>query len=373
MPQRTRPARSGLLALRLASQRLSRHGLRTPAEVVAWMGAVQAQDFGASRWALGARLPGVAEAEVAREISEGRILRTHLFRGTWQLVTPADLRWMLELVAPRLLARVASRERELGLDDAAFRRSRTVLARALAAGRHLTRHELGAALERGGIPAAGPRLSHLLWRAELEGLICSGELRGSRPTHALLDDRAPPPRSRPARDRALCELALRHVRGRGPVTQADLATWAGITLADAREGLEAARPAILPERIGGQVHWLAADAAAAGTPAVHLLPAFDEYLIGYRDRSAMLEDGHARRVNAGGGLLAPCVLAGGRVVGIWSRKRSRETVEISTALFDAGTPDLERAVSAAGRRYAEFLGLAALGSPRSGTRSRASR
>ncbi len=321
------------------------------------MGALQAQDFGASRWAVGARLPGVAEAEVERALSQGSILRTHLFRGTWQLVTPADVRWMLALVAPRLLGGGrTSRERDLGLDAATFRKSRTALARALAPGRHLTRDQLGAALEGGGIPAAGPRLSHLLQRAELEGLVCSGALRGRSATYALLDERAPAPRSPPRRAEALRELALRYVRGRGPAALADFVAWAGITVAEARAGLEAARPALLSETIAGQVQWRAADGAAARGPAVHLLPAFDEYLVGYRDRSAVLEEGPTRRLVTRNGIFSPCIVSGGRVVGLWSRSAARGGVTLALAPFAA---ELPRAVAAAVRRYGEFLGMAA--------------
>lgn len=350
------PRDAGLLALRLASQRLTPHRLRTPAEVVAWMGAMQAQDFGASRWAVGARLPCVTETEVERAISAGAILRTHVFRGTWQLVTPADVRWMLALVGPRLLARRTSRERELALDAATFRRSRAVLARALAPGRHLTRQELGAALERGGIPAAGPRLSHLLQRAELEGLVCSGALRHRSPTYALLDERAAAGRAPLPRQEALRELALRYVRGRGPAAPADFAAWAGITAADARAGLEAARPALASETIADQVHWRTADGAAARLAAVHLLPAFDEYLVGYRDRGAMLDDGLARRLVTRNGIFSACIVSGGRVVGLWARTATRTAVAVELAPFGG---ELPRAVAAAARRYGEFLGLPA--------------
>lgn len=322
------------------------------------MGAIQGQDLGASRWAVGLRLPGLPETAVERAISDGAILRTHVFRGTWQLVTPADVRWMLALVASRLVAGRAGRERELGLDAATFRRSRAALARALAPGRHLAREELAAALEAAGIRAEGPRLSHLLQRAELEGLVCSGELRRRRATFALLDARAPPPRTPPRRDEALRELALRYVRGRGPVTVSDFTWWAGITVADARAGLEAARPAIATEAIAGQVQWRALEGAGGPRPGVaHLLPAFDEYLVGYRDRSAMLDGEHARKVNAGGGLLAPCVVAGGRVIGLWGRTASRRKVEVEVEALEPGAPAFTRAVAAAGRRYAAFLGL----------------
>ncbi len=354
------PARPGardpsLLAQRLASQLLGAHALGSPAAVVGWMGALQAQDFGASRWAVGVRLPRSTEADVARAISDGGIIRTHLLRGTWQLVAAEDLRWMLDLLGARVLAARASRERRLGRDAAPLRRSRRILERALA-GRHLTRDELAAALARGGVTVDGIRLAHVVQRAELEGLVCSGELRGRTPTFALLDGRAPPARGRLRRDEALRELALRHARGRGPVTAADLAWWAGISLRDARDGLEAARPDLHAERAGAELRWWASDGPRPVRPrGALLLPAFDEYLLGYRDRGAALAEEHVRLVNDGGGMLAPCVIIAGRVLGVWRRSGSTKAQALEVVPFAPLAAAAERSLHPAAQRYAEYL------------------
>lgn len=341
-----------VLSARLGAQLLGDHDRRTPAAVVEWMGAIQAQDLGAARWAVGVRLPGSTDAEVASAISTGTVLRTHVFRWTWQLVVPADLRWMLELVRPRTLPAQARRERALGLDARVLRRSRRVLERALSPGRHLTRAELMEAFARGGLAVDGVRLSHLLGRAELEGLVCSGELRGRTPTWALLDTRVPPGRALRA-DEALREVALRHARGRGPVTAADLAWWAGITLRDARAGLEAGRPALVSERAGGAEHWRAAEGPRPARPGGVLLPAFDEYLVGYRDRRAALAEEHARRLTEGGGMLAPCLVVNGRVVGLW-RRAEAGAPRPALAPFAPLPPAALRALEVAARRYREF-------------------
>lgn len=350
------PARaSSLLRLRLAAQLLGPHDRRTPAEVVGWMGAVQAQDLGASRWAVGVRLPGSTDAGVGQAISEGQLLRVHLFRGTWQLVAPADVRWMLALVGPRVLAPRAARERQLGLDARLLRRALRLIERALAGGRHRTRAELAEALSLGGVRVAGLALAHVIQRAELSGLVASGALRGRTPTFALLDERAPPG---PRLDRtdALRELALRYARARGPVTAEDLAWWSGLTLRDARQGLESARPALAAARIEGKVCWLATGGAlpAPGRGAV-LLPAFDEYLVGYRDRRAALAEEHARRVNEGAGMLAPCLVVGGRVMGLWSRAPSAQAFEVELTLFEALAPPSRRSLAAAVHRYGQFM------------------
>lgn len=219
---------------RLAVQQIARHSFATPRELVAWLGAVQAQDYAGAKWAVALRLRGApTDASIERALADGDVLRTHALRGTWQLVAPADVRWILSLVAPRLVARNATRYRELALDAATFRRCNTALVRALRGGDHLTRAELAAALQDAGIATGGQRLAFLLQRAELEALVCSGARRGRQSTYALLDHRAPDSRALPERDQALAELAGRYFRSRGPATVEDFTWWSGLTAADA--------------------------------------------------------------------------------------------------------------------------------------------
>jgi hypothetical protein len=352
-----------LVARRLAAQQIGPPALTDPAELVSRMGAVQAQDPVGARWALGLRLRGrPVEATISRALAEGEILRTHVMRWTWQLVTPADLHWMLPLVAPRLVTRAARRHRELALDAATFRRSHVAFERALRDGAHLTRGELGAALRAAGIAVDGPRLSHLLGHAELHALVCSGAPRGKQATWALLAHRAPPTRAPLSRDQALAELARRYFRSRGPATAADFAWWSGLRPVDARAGLAAVEAELASDDVEGTIYWRARDAARSPGPApapagAFLLPAFDEYLVAYKDRTAMLAARDARRINAGGGMLAPCVVVDGRVVGTWRRSLGRAGVMIELALFaKPATADRARIVEAA-ERYAAFLGL----------------
>src|SRR3954469_11974682 len=239
-------AQAVVAAQRLAAQQIARSAFTTPAELVAWMGAIQAQDPLAGRWALGLRLGGSSGAAgraratadaIAHALADGSVLRTHVMRWTWQLVTPADLHWMLPLVAPRLMARAARRHRELALDATTFRRAEAAFTRALADGAHRTRAELGAALRAAGIAPDGQRLPHLLGHAELQGLLCSGAPRGNQATWALLARRAPHPGAELPREEALAELARRYFRSRGPATAADFAWWSGLSPADARAGL----------------------------------------------------------------------------------------------------------------------------------------
>lgn len=351
---------SEIARLRLRNQRLSSAPLASPADAARRLGAVQAQDYLGSLWALGLRLPRVTEAEVERAVADASVVRSWPLRGTLHFVAAEDLRWMLRLCAPRTVARAAHRYRQLELDEATFAKSRRVLARALRGGGRLTRPELAAALERAGIPTGGQRLIHLLNRSALDGVTCYAARRGKQFTFALLDEWAPADR-RLRREEALAELAGRYFTSRGPATLRDFVWWSGLATADARAGLEAAGARLSREVFDGETYWLPSSAPAAreGAPAAYLLPAFDEYTVAYRDRGAVLDSSHAPLVNAGGGVLSPVVVVGGRVVGTWKRELKRDSVIISTNLFAALRASGRRAVEEAARRYGEFLGLPA--------------
>ena len=228
-----------LVRMRLRNQKLARSEFREPGDVVAWLGAAQAQDYPSAKWAIGMRANGITDADVERAFNEGTVLRTHFLRPTWHFVTPADIRWMLTLSGPRVHAVNASYYRKFGLDSATLARSRATLERALQSGTHLTRSELASALRRAGIAADGPRLAYLVMHAELDQVICSGARRGKQFTYALLDQRVQGVAT-VARDEALAELTRRYFSSRGPATLRDYVWWSGLTVRDARAGIEMA-------------------------------------------------------------------------------------------------------------------------------------
>lgn len=342
---------------RLDRQLISRQRFSAPAEVVAWLGGMQAQDYLAALWALGLRTPQATQAAVEAAIADGSVIRTHLFRGTWQYVARGDVRWMLALVGARVIAAGASRYRQLALDARTLERCRELFTAALEGGRQLTRKEMGDVLARGGITAMSTRLLHVLGHAELAGVICSGGRRGKQATYALLDDRVPPARAK-ARDEALAALAARYFQSRGPATDRDLAWWTGLTLADAREAIQLVRTDLIAERVDGETYWMAdGSVVSRRSPSAHLLPAFDEYLIGYQERGALLDPAHVRKVNAGGGILSPVALVDGRVIGIWKRTLGKDAVAIAVRPFGRVGRGEREAVAKAAERYARFLGL----------------
>lgn len=351
---------SEVARLRLDRQGISVGRFKNPADAVRWFGAVQAQDYLGSLWALGLRLPGAAETSVERAVADGSIVRTWPLRGTLHFVAAEDVRWMLGLLGARTVARAAGRYRQLGLDEATFARSRRVLERELQGGRQLTRPELAAALERQGVATDGQRLIHLLNRSALEGLTCYAGRRGRQFTFALLDEWAPSSK-RLSREEALAELAGRYFRSHGPATLQDFVWWSSLTTADARAALEAARPGLRREDIDGVTYWLSPSApAAGGGQAAHLLPAFDEYTVAYKDREAVLHPSHTRPANAAAAALGPAVVIDGRVVGTWKRTLKRESVFIEASPWATLKRAERSALDAAARRYGEFLGLPAV-------------
>jgi hypothetical protein len=324
---------------------------------VGWLCAVQSQDFAGAKWAVGSRLRSSGDSRVERAYDEGAILRTHLLRPTWHFVLPVDIRWLLDLTAPRIKASIRHRHRKLELDAHTLRRAIATLARALESSGERTRDELRQSLREAGIPSVGvERMAHILMWAELEGLVCSGARRGKQFTYALLDDRAPRARTRD-RDEALAELAGRFFRSRGPATVQDFAKWAGLTVADARAGLEDAKADLRREAVDGREHWFPTTRAAPlASPAAHLLSIYDEYISGYKDRSAIVAPGHAKKLVGMGNALTAVIAVDGRIVGTWKRTLTARVVTVETRPFEPLGKREQAAVSAAAGRYAKYLG-----------------
>jgi hypothetical protein len=281
-------------------------------------------------------------------------------RGTWHLVAPADLRWLLELLGPGVRKSAERRHRQLGLTPRLLARCQAVLERALDEAGPLTRDELRAALERAGVPTHEQRLSHLLVDAELGGLVCSGPMKGASPTWALLDGRVPRARAR-TREAALAELARRYFASRGPATLEDFRWWAGLTAADAREAHALARHELEADDADGRaLFWVESGGAGASDA---LLPPFDEFLIAYQDRRDVLDARHVKRLNAGGGVIRPVVVHGGRVVGTWrrtlSRRRAGDVVAVEPTWFGPAPTTVTRRFREHAARYARFLGVTA--------------
>jgi hypothetical protein len=351
-----------IVSRRLRTQRLAGAGFTRPEDVVGWLGAVQSQDYGPAKWAVGSRQPRASDAAVERAFAEGRILRTHVLRPTWHFVLPADIRWLLTATAPRIQAGNAGRYRRLGLDAETLRRGEQLLAGALRGGEQLTRPELAEVLTKGGIDVQGQRLPHLLMNAELNAVICSGARRGLQQTYALLDERAPDARDL-TREEALVELARRYFTSRGPATAKDFATWASLTLAEVKASIEAAGSSLRREEIGGVAFWSGADqsarAPALRSPMVRLVQGYDEYIMGYTETKGVLARPGSGWAPATPPVFALVVLLDGRVAGFWKRTVKREEVIVEAALLEPFGAARLQALEDEAVRYGAFLGLGA--------------
>jgi len=325
---------NGLVSARLNNQKLSSSKLGKAVDVVRWFGAVQAQDFNAAKWALALRMRKATDAVIEEAFNKGEILRTHVMRPTWHFVAPEDIRWLLQLTAPRVNLRAGPNYRKFELDTAVFKRSNKIFTKELQGGKYLTRPALKTLLNAAGIDANdGVRLAHILLRAELDGVICSGPRIGKQFTYALLEERAPVARTL-ERDEALAELTRRYFRSHEPATLQDFVWWSGLTVEDAKRGMAQV----------GTPH--SARTKQSSPNSAHLLPAFDEYFVAYKDRQI-----------AGGSLstwdvLGPTFIIDGIAAGTWKRTNSGSIdLNPSRALTKSEELALKQAVD----RYSTFI------------------
>jgi DNA glycosylase AlkZ-like len=347
-----------IVAGRLSTQHLAGRGFRTPADVVRWFGAVQAQDYPGALWAVGMRTVGATEASVEQAVSSRAIVRTWPLRGTLHFTAPEDLRWMLAHCAPRTVARAAPRFKQLELDQRTLARGAALVIKALEGGHQLSRPQLYARMERAGIATRASRGVHILWKCAHDGLICFAGRDGKQHTMALLDEWLPPAKI-PPRDEAYAELARRYFTSHGPATLTDFGWWSGLAAADARSALEMARGDLQSERIDGVLYWhneRSAPAVARDTVvSLHavLLPPYDEYTVAYRDRGAVLDPRH--KAAARHGIFNPTILLKGRVIGTWLRQQGDGRAAVTLKPFAPLRGASARAVTAAAGRYGRFI------------------
>jgi hypothetical protein len=354
-----------VLALRLSALLLvgdSEHQPTTVAGIVEWFGAMQAQDLGSGLWSFGVRMPRATEAAVTDALERREAVRTWPMRGTVHFVPARDAHWMVEILGARPLAQAASRRAQIGLDAADAERAVDVLGSALSGGVRLTRAECIATLVEAGIPASAQYGYHLLWYASQRGVVCIAPNVGTAHTFALLDDWVPDPH-RPDRAEALGIIALRFFRSHGPAPRGDFARWTGLTMADARTGIAAAGDALAP--VETELGVMIAAAAALDAPRPDLpdlgrplaLPGFDEYILGYGDRSLVLDQGRLDDVVPGGnGVFRSTLVRRGRVVGTWTRTLRARACAVQASTWErVGAADragFERAFA----QYGSFRG-----------------
>jgi hypothetical protein len=318
-------------------------------DLVKALGAMQAQEYLPALWAVGLRARSETENSVENLLATGKIVRTHPMRGTHHFVHADDVRWLIALMGPLMIQRNQRRNRELELDEKTLSKAMSTLAKALAGGQQLARAGVADVLRRAKISPDGQRIAHIIYRAELEGLVCSGARQGKQITIALLDDRvrAQKPRSR---EDALADLATRYFTTRGPATAKDFTWWCQLPAADIRAAMESAKL-----ETDGTYYWRDA-AKPAPLPRALLIPPYDEYTVAYADRTHAGAPPKDPKTFGESALLGPGVVVDGKVIGSWKRKVSKKGVAIETRLWRKVTKAEQTAIDEAADRYAAFIG-----------------
>lgn len=347
--------------LHLVNQRITQSDFKTSADVVRYMGAMQAQDYASAKWAIGLRLPGSTEVDIEQAVRDRTILRTWPQRGTIHFVVPEEVRWRLSLSTPRILAGAKTRHANLKLDDATFAQALEMFTMALQGDKQLSRPNMMKILEDGGISTANQRGYHILWYLAQTGHLCFGPLEGKQVTFALLNEWIPKT-PEISRTEALKRLTTSYFVSHGPATMQDLMWWSGMTAADIKLGLELSTGSLMSEDIDGRTYWMSRELPDMKLPlsAVYLLPSFDELLLGYKDRSATLDLAHMPKIVPGmNGMFAATIVIDGKVEGIWRRTIKKNEIIVELAPFGDLSVIQKRRIETAITSYGKYMGLSA--------------
>lgn len=341
---------------RFLNQQIGGSKFKTAGEAAMWMAAIQAQDYNMVKWAFGIRIAGSTEDTINSEINSGKIIRTHLLRPTWHFVAAEDIYWILDLTAPNIKAAMRWRDKQLGLTDAVVNKCKSVIEKALVKQNHLTREELIDVLVKAGIDPGENRPSHIFMRAEIDGLICSGKQSGGKPSYTLLEEWTPRT-GKITRDEALMKLAGRYFNSRGPASLKDFIWWSGLSAGDSKLALELNRSGLSSEKIENQTYWFS-DSVPDCEPEsdiIYLVPAYDEYILSYRDRTAALHSTDNKKAVSSNGVFYPLIVLNGKVIGTWKRNTVKSKLILETSLFKGAGKDLFKKISDASVRYSEFV------------------
>ncbi|WP_177730620.1 winged helix DNA-binding domain-containing protein [Flavobacterium inviolabile] len=331
--------------IRLANQLLIRNKAGSISEIATYMGALQAQDYAMSKWALGIRHANATESLVEAAMDNGEIIRTHVMRPTWHTVAASDIYWILELSANRIKSSMTSGLKELELDQTVLSRCYSVMEKALRDHNHLTREELVSELEKHNIATNDSRSSYILMHAELSGILGSGKTKNKKSTYAFLPEWVPQKNILP-REEALAKLARKYFTSHGPATILDFHWWCGLSLTETKKALELVQSDFISETIGTETYWFSPALVfpEKENNSVQLLPAFDEFLISYKDRTATLTMDHHKKAITRNGIFHPVIVSNGKAVGIWKRSLKKNAVTIDIHPFEPFSADFKKII-----------------------------
>jgi len=344
-----------ILIHRLLNQQLTGTKFRQAGELVDHFGAMQAQDYAMVKWAVGLRM-GKTEHDIEQAISSGEIVRTHVLRPTWHLVAAKDVRWMLELSAQRIRGAFAAMSRQLEMDAKFYARCNKIIEREVA-GKQLTREEIMKTLGKKKIPTNELRSVFIMMNAELDGIVCNGVMRGKQLTYALLDEKIPPAK-KITRQEALAALAKRYFTSHGPATLHDFSWWSGLSVADAKAGISFVADELESITLDNQTYWFkdCNIPTRVKQKSIYFLPAFDEFMVSYKDRSLSLELSRTKDAITNNGIFKPVIIIDGKVMGLWKRTVKKDTAEVEIQYFSSIKSAQLKAMQAAGRKYGDYIG-----------------
>ncbi|SDF71274.1 winged helix DNA-binding domain-containing protein [Chitinophaga filiformis] len=348
-----------LLQQRLANQQLIRPTFGSAPELVRWCGAIQAQDYEMSKWAVGMRLPAATTEQIEASISKGELVRTHVLRPTWHLVHPEDIRWMMTLTGPGIEQSMGTYNRKLELDSTVFRKSNKVFEKALRDGKQLTRPELADILEKAKIPTNDLRMNFLLIKAELDMVICNGGKRDKQITYALFEERVPASKLL-TKEESLAALALRYFNSHGPATLKDFTGWSGLSITAARQGLNLVKDQLNKETVYDLEYWGPAHASGVKSTdnPVLLIPNYDEYLVAYKDREVIYDGQHDDHLSREGNpLFNNIILIKGQIAGVWRRTIKKKEVVMDLQTFAPLSKTDQAKLDKEVARYKQFIHL----------------
>jgi hypothetical protein len=348
--------------LNIANARLLNQGivsthLQTPKDVVAHMGAIQAQDYPMAKWGIGLRLTDATDNMIEQALDNGEIVRTHVLRPTWHFVAAEDARWMIQLTAPQIQRSMNSWLEKLALDSITLNKSKALIEKALSGGQHLTRSELMDMLEKAGIKTNLGRASLLMFNAELEAIVCNGVMRGKQQTYALMDEKVPKGAVF-TREEAIIELANRYFTSHAPATLADFYWWSGLPMGDAKKGVEELGNNFISEKINHQIYvFKAHNKDFKVHQHLDFLPAFDEFMVSYKGRSDVIAPQFKNIVTTSNGIFKPTIVENGQVTGVWKRTIKKDLVVIETRFFESTHAVKRETIAKAMARFGNFSGL----------------
>jgi DNA glycosylase AlkZ-like len=343
--------------LRLVTQQISSKKFNNVKNIVAWMCAMQAQDYAMVKWAIGIRLPKSTEKLVRDAINKGEIIRTHLLRPTWHFVSADDISWILDLTAPKIIASLKHRQRYLGISPMILSRSNKIISKALLDRNSLTREEIKTELGKAKIQTDNNRLTHLLVSAELNGIICGGPEKDNKQTYALFSERVPNKQNL-TKDESLAELAKRYFTSHSPASIQDFSWWSGLSLTNARHGLEMVKSKFISETINSTTYWFPNSYSIPNNYKIltYLLPAYDEFIISYKDRRAAMELQHHKKVISNNGIFYPLIVSNGKVIGSWTRIIKNDKVSLNMKLFQPVDNKIKKTIDHEAEKFGKFIG-----------------